>query len=82
MPSATARTTRSGTPTASAPKNSEDHAGLYYFGARYYDPEIGRWLTPDPLGFIDGPNKYLYVADNPLNLLTRGGYWERGSYRH
>ena len=49
-------------------KEFEDHAGLYYFGARYYDPEIGRWLTPDPLGFIDGPNKYLYVANNPLNL--------------
>ncbi|MBI5024352.1 MAG: RHS repeat-associated core domain-containing protein [Candidatus Omnitrophica bacterium] len=35
-------------------KEFEDHAGLYFFGARYYDPEIGRWLTPDPLGFIDG----------------------------
>ena len=49
-------------------KEFEDHAELYYFGERYYDPEIGRWLTPDPLGFIDGPNKYLYVANNPLNL--------------
>ena len=49
-------------------KEFESHAGLYYFGARYYDPEIGRWLTPDPLGFIDGPNKYLYVVNNPLNL--------------
>ena len=54
-------------------KEFEDHAGLYFFGARYYDPEIGRWLTPDPLGFIDGPNKYLYVANNPLNLVDPYG---------
>lgn len=54
-------------------KEFEDHAGLYYFGARYYDPEIGRWLTQDPLGFIDGPNKYLYVANNPLNFIDPYG---------
>jgi RHS repeat-associated protein len=65
-------------------KEFEDHAGLYFFGARYYDPEIGRWLTPDPLGFIDGPNKYLYVADNPLNVVDPWGllgerlpWWEK-----
>jgi RHS repeat-associated protein len=54
-------------------KEFEDHAGLYYFGARYYDPETGRWLTPDPLGFIDGTNKYLYVANNPLNFIDPWG---------
>jgi RHS repeat-associated protein len=54
-------------------KEFEDHAGLYYFGARYYDPETGRWLTPDPLGFIDGPNKYLYVANNPVNFIDPWG---------
>ena len=54
-------------------KEFEDHANLYYFGVRYYDPEIGRWLTPDPLGFIDGPNRYLYVANNPLNFIDPWG---------
>ncbi len=26
-----------------------DDTGAYYFGARYHDPELGRFLTPDPL---------------------------------
>ncbi len=55
-------------------KELEDHAGLYFFGARYYDPEIGRWLTPDPLGFIDGLNGYAYVKNNPVNFVDPWGY--------
>nr|MCH9703745.1 RHS repeat-associated core domain-containing protein [Chlamydiota bacterium] len=31
---------------------------LVYFGKRYYSPDQGRWLTPDPLGFADGLNLY------------------------
>lgn len=40
--------------------------GLYYNRQRYYDPEQGQYLTPDPLGTPDGPNPYAYVAFNPL----------------
>ena len=29
-------------------------SGLYYFGARYYDPELGRFITPDP--WTGGPD--------------------------
>lgn len=29
---------------------------------------MGRWTTPDPLGMIDGPNEYLFVDDDPVNL--------------
>ncbi len=47
--------------------------GLVYFGFRFYDPSLGRWLTPDPAGFIDGPNLYLYVLNNPLNRLDLFG---------
>lgn len=39
---------------------------LYHFDKRDYDPSQGRWLTPDPLGFADGPNLYAYVHNNPL----------------
>ncbi len=42
-------------------------AGLYYYRARYYDPEIGRFLSEDPLGFGAGINFYAYVENNPVN---------------
>ena len=44
-----------------------------YFGKRYYSPALGRWVTPDPAGFIDGPNLYAYVHNRPLSLLDPYG---------
>jgi len=47
----------------------EDPSGLYYFGARYYDPEVGRFITEDPVtGNIEDPqalNQYVYCRNNP-----------------
>lgn len=48
-------------------------ADLIFFGMRFYDPTLGRWLTPDPSGFSDGPNLYAYVRNNPLNRLDLFG---------
>lgn len=42
-----------------------DH-GYVLFGRRFYNPETGRWLSPDPLGHDAGPNLYAYVSNNPL----------------
>ena len=42
-------------------------AGLVRFGARDYDPHVGRWMAKDPTLLIDGPNLYVYVANDPLN---------------
>lgn len=43
-----------------------DHeTGLYYNGYRYYDPAIGRYTTPDPLGLAGGENQYAYVNQQP-----------------
>jgi RHS repeat-associated protein len=47
-------------------------AGLAVTRFRIYDPELGRWLSRDPLGMAEarqGPNLYAYVANNPLNLV-------------
>ena len=42
---------------------------LYYYRARYYDPEIGRFISEDPLGFASGDtNFYAYVGNNPVNF--------------
>ncbi|MEI6056685.1 MAG: RHS repeat-associated core domain-containing protein [Lentisphaerota bacterium] len=55
-------------------KEYDSKSGLYYFGARYYDPEIGRWMSKDPMGMIDGPNMYLYCLNNPINFMDPFGY--------
>lgn len=47
-------------------KRVDEETGLIYFGRRYYYPQTGRWITPDPQGFADGPNLYAYVHNNPL----------------
>ncbi|MGD2084944.1 MAG: SpvB/TcaC N-terminal domain-containing protein [Candidatus Aminicenantes bacterium] len=47
-------------------KERDDTTGLYYYGARYYAPWMGRWLNPDPAGTVDGVNLYKYVSNNPL----------------
>lgn len=55
-------------------KRKDNETGLIYFGKRYYDPRIGRWISPDPLGEIDGPNVYAYVHNNPLTYEDHLGY--------
>ena len=40
---------------------------LYHYKARVYDPNMGRFLQTDPVGYKDGPDWYLYVHDDPLN---------------
>ena len=45
----------------------DSESGLYYYRARYYDSELGRFLTEDPLGFEAGVNFYAYVGNNPVN---------------
>ena len=48
---------------------------LYHYAKREYDPFLGLWLTPDPLGFADGPNLYAYVHNRPLIYTDPYGLW-------
>jgi RHS repeat-associated protein len=50
-----------------------DATGLYYYGFRYYAPWIQRWVSPDPAGDEDGPNRYAMVGNNPVNFIDRFG---------
>jgi RHS repeat-associated protein len=59
-------TTAIANPWGFASKRLDPETGFLYFGKRYYSPELGRWITPDPLGFTDGPNLYAYVHNSPL----------------
>ncbi len=43
----------------------EDPTGLLNEGMRYYDLDSGEFMTKDPAGFVDGPNLYTYVNQNP-----------------
>ena len=47
---------------------ADDESGLHYNTHRYYDPEIGRYLTRDPLGEQGGVNLYRFAGNNPMNL--------------
>lgn len=56
-----------------ASKRLDPELGLIYFGKRYYDPQLARWLTTDPAGFIDGTNLYQYVKNNPFRYYDPDG---------
>ncbi|MBG2877657.1 RHS repeat-associated core domain-containing protein, partial [Proteus alimentorum] len=51
----------------------KDSTGLYYYGYRYYQPWIGRWLSADPAGTVDGLNLYRMVRNNPVTLQDPDG---------
>jgi len=55
--------------------------GLYHYRARVYDPEIGRFLQEDPIGFSAGDmNIYRYVGSNPLSYTDPSGLSQAATY--
>jgi RHS repeat-associated protein len=49
------------------------NSGLYYYGYRFYDPNLQRWLNRDPIGEEGGRNLYVFVRNAPLNVLDPDG---------
>jgi RHS repeat-associated protein len=66
-------------------KEIDWQSGLYYYGYRYYEPNLQRWINRDPIQENGGLNLYEYVANNPINRIfssTQGGFSSAGaSYR-
>src|SRR6266542_6467346 len=58
-------------------KPADVETGLSYFGARHYDPVIGRFMGPDPAGFTEGNvhsfNRYSYASNNPYRFQDPDG---------
>ncbi|WP_347067711.1 RHS repeat-associated core domain-containing protein [Flavobacterium sp. WV_118_3] len=55
-------------------KELDSETGMYYYGARYYDPKISIWLSVDPLAQnYQGWNPYNYTMQNPINLIDPDG---------
>ena len=55
-------------------KEYDDDTELYYFGARYYDKNLGIWISPDPLAEgYPGVSPYAYCHGNPLSRVDNDG---------
>jgi RHS repeat-associated protein len=56
-------------------KERDEETGLNYHVARYYACWLGRWISCDPAGLIDGLNIYSIVMDNPSSKIDSNGNW-------
>jgi len=62
----------------------DPETGLYYYGARYYDPVIGRFISPDSI--VQDPfdpqmlNRYSYCRNNPLIYVDPSGHLMIGRF--
>lgn len=56
-----------GSPFGYTGRQWDAQARLYQYRARYYSPELGIFLSMDPIGTKDDPNLYGYVAQDPVN---------------
>lgn len=50
-----------------------DVSGLYDYGARHFAPWLGRWISADPAGDVDGLNLYAFVGNNPMVRVDADG---------
>jgi RHS repeat-associated protein len=57
-------------------RERDPDTGLLYYRARWYDPELGRFISEDPIGLGGGINQFSYVSNNPQNGKDPFGLYE------
>jgi RHS repeat-associated protein len=57
-----------------AGRELDGETGLYYNRARYYDPQVGRFISQDPIGLDGGINPYSFAGNDPVNARDPSGY--------
>src|SRR5207247_11056899 len=50
--------------------------GLLFYRARWYDPQIGRFISEDPIGLSGGINQFAYVGNSPQNATDPSGLYD------
>jgi RHS repeat-associated protein len=57
-------------------RERDPDTGLLYYRARFYDPQLGRFISEDPIGLAGGINSFAYVGNNPQNAKDPSGLYE------
>jgi RHS repeat-associated protein len=60
-------------------REHDEETGVLYYRARYLSPVHGRFLSPDPLAQLAGPNYYLYAGGNPAQHRDPTGFYPRST---
>ena len=58
----------------------QDGTGLDYYRARYYNPQLQRFISEDPIGLRGGIHKYAYVSNSPTNFVDPRGLDKKGFF--
>jgi len=64
-------------------KEMDAETGLYYYGARYYDAKLCKWISTDPImnyNILEDLNLYSYCHNNPIMIIDPDGREERPGY--
>jgi RHS repeat-associated protein len=59
---------------------AQPFTSLYYYKNRTYDPQLGRFMQTDPIGYGAGANLYAYVGNNPINATDPSGLCASGMH--
>ena len=54
-----------------------EKSGLYYYGYRFYTPDLQRWVNRDPIGEIGGINLFAFIGNDPLGQVDMLGLYRR-----